>query len=103
MSLNSSSAMGATPLLVLQASTLSSIQFPRDWCDKSRDLASCMCEDQHDVLVTDISHDGEVIDSFNDTLVDTEGDLAKLVDWCTEGLVLPTICAIGIIGKLMVI
>ena len=90
----------STPLVVLHASILSSIQFPRDWCDKPRDLGSCMCEEQHDVLVTDISHAGEVIDSDNDTLQDAEDDLARLVDWWTEGVVLPSICAIGILGKI---
>ena len=89
----------STPLVVLHASILSSIQFPRDWCDKPRDLGSCMCEEQHDVLITDISHAGEVIDSDNYTLLDSEDDLARLVDWWTEGVVLPSICAIGILGK----
>ena len=89
----------STPLVVLHASILSSIQFPRDWCDKPRDLGSCMCEEQHDVLVTDISHAGEVIDSDNETLQDAEDDPARLVDWWTEGVVLPSICAIGILGK----
>ena len=89
----------STPLVVLHASILSSIQFPRDWCDQPRDLGSCMCEEQHDVLVTDISHAGAVIDSDNDTLQDAEDDLARLVDWWTEGVVLPSICGIGILGR----
>ena len=97
-----SNLSSATPLLVLHASSLSSIQFPRDWCDMSRDLASCMCEDQRDVLITDISGAGDAINSFNDTQEDTEGDLARMVDWWTEGVVLPIICAVGILGKFLV-
>jgi len=98
MSLNYSTT--GTPLLVLHAHSLSSIQFPRDWCDNSRDLASCMCEEQRDVLVTDISAGGDDVDSFNYTHEDTEGDLAHLVDWWTEGVVLPVICGIGIFGNI---
>ena len=101
MSLNSSMltvTMG-TPLLVLHASRLTKIQFPRDWCDKPRDVSSCLCDHQHDVIITDISDAGEVVDSLNDTLADTERDLGRLVDWWTEGVVLPFICSIGILGE----
>jgi hypothetical protein len=89
----------STPLLVMQASSLSSIQFPRDWCDKSRDLPSCMCQEQHDVLVMDISEDEEAGYSVNSTRLNAEDDLSRLVDWWTEGVVLPSICGIGILGR----
>ena len=89
----------STPLLVLQANSLSSIQFPRDWCDKSRDLPSCMCQEQHDILVMDISENEEAGYSDNGTRLDAEDDLARLVDWWTEGVVLPSICGIGILGR----
>ena len=89
----------STPLLELDAGSVTNIQFPRDWCDKPRDVSGCLCDYQHDVIITDISDAEEVINSINETLAATEGDLGRVVDWWTEGVVLPFICSIGILGE----
>ena len=96
MFVNSSSSlvMMTTPLLVLQGDIVTKIQFPQDWCDKSGDQPGCICDYQHDVVIT-----YEGVDSFNDTLTDTEEKMSSIVDWWTEGVVLPIICSMGIIGK----
>ena len=96
MFVNSSSSlvMMTTPLLVLQGDIVTKIQFPQDWCDKSGDQPGCICDYQHDVVIT-----YEGVDSFNDTLTDTEEKMSSIVDWWTEGVVLPIICSMGIIGR----
>ena len=61
---------------------------PNEWCEQMRELTMCMCDDQHDTVVNDISD------------IELGSELAMQVDWWTEGLVLPIICLVGIFGKL---
>ena len=100
MFVNSSSSLVTmtSPLLVLHANIVTKIQFPKDWCDKPRDQSRCFCDYQHDVIITDISDAEEGVDSSNDTLANTEEEMRRVVDWWTEGVVLPIICSMGIIG-----
>ena len=100
---NSSSSLVTmtTPLLMVYNNTVTKIQFPVDWCDQTRDLSGCICDYQDDVIITNTSDSDTIegVDSFNDTLADTEEDMGRVVDWWTEGVVLPIICTIGILGK----
>jgi hypothetical protein len=48
----------------------------------------CMCDDKHDIVVSEINDVGLI------------SDLALMVDYYTEGILLPIICAVGICGKI---
>ena len=90
---------------VFSAPTFSSIQFPEGWCHVQEHTgpANCLCED-HGLL-----HVKNLSEALNQTLAssslapdpDLDFDpkaIATLVDWWTEGVILPTICTVGILG-----
>ena len=84
--------------LLLNVSTAQKVIIPDNWCQRNIST-TCICE------YSDNEVDVNVIDyliSSNNTLTDPHDELANLVDWWMEGVALPVICAIGIIGKDMV-
>ena len=60
----------------------------REWCDQGREMTECMCDNKYNIVVSDLDDRGFT------------SDLAMSVDWWTEGLVLPSICLVGILGEL---
>ena len=64
------------------------LDLPDEWCDKMRMKTVCMCDDKQKIVISDVDDKGY------------SSDLAMVVDWWTEGLVLPIICMVGILGKL---
>jgi len=61
---------------------------PSEWCEKMKDRTMCMCDDKHDTVVSDINDVG------------LTSELALDVDYYTEGVLLPVICAVGIFGNI---
>ena len=79
-----------SPLMNFSQPTLvdGQLYVPSEWCEKMKDRTMCMCDDKHDTVVSDINDVG------------LTSDLALLVDYYTEGVLLPIICAVGICGKI---
>ena len=77
-----------------------SLVLPTEWCDKERGNTHCICEYQHDVQIIDIGDVGE-FEASNSTFATADDNLAATVDWWTEGVVLPIICGVGIIGDII--
>ena len=64
------------------------LYLPSEWCEKMKDSTMCMCDNKYDTVVSDINDVG------------LTSDLALDVDYYTEGVLLPIICAVGICGKI---
>ena len=91
MSASSSSAMR----LLLNISNTPKVILPEDWCEKNIST-TCVCEySDTEVDVNEIDY----LTSNNHSLTEPHDELANLVDWWMEGVALPVICAVGIIGK----
>ena len=60
---------------------------PEEWCEQMRELTRCMCDNKYNIVVSYVDDRG------------FSSDLAMAVDWWTEGLVLPVICMVGIMGE----
>ena len=76
-----------------------SILLPSEWCDKERGHTNCICDYQDDVQIIDIGRVGE-FQASNDTFAGDNDNLVAVVDWWTEGVVLPIICGVGILGDI---
>ena len=60
---------------------------PEEWCEEMRELTECMCDKKYATVASYVDDRG------------FSSDLAMSVDWWTEGLVLPVICLVGILGE----
>ena len=81
--------------LLLNVSNTTKVILPDYWCQQNIST-TCMCEySDIEVKVNEIDH----LNSSNNNLTDPRDIIANLVDWWMEGVALPVICAVGIVGK----
>ena len=85
----------------ISTSNHTKLMIPTAWCEKSSGKTLCSCEEQeHDIIVTDITHlIIEVKDNVSIPDDVEEYNLAEHIDWWTEGVILPVIGGVGILGR----
>jgi len=70
------------------------ISFPPGWCDASPDAGGCICD--HGIDVINFLNDSELPTNFSILA----SRLAATIDYWSEGVILPAICTIGILGNI---